>query len=262
MSLKRIIRFLDKLLFAGILDRLKNNYAFKKTVRQHKKSLEFLFNYYPYLNKIYHTKKNNLSYLCEFYGSDKGYLDFEKKTPYGWKAHTYTDFYSTLFDHCRDSIKLVFECGIGTNDPTLPSTMTSNGRPGASLRVWKNYFFNANIYGADIDKKILFNEDRIKTFFVNQLDKDSIEIMWKNINQNNFDLIIDDGLHTYESGVNLFLHSFQKLKKNGIYIIEDVHSSYLKKMTDKLEKYKPSIVILESKLKFYTDNNIIVFRKD
>lgn len=39
----------------------------------------------------------------------------------------------------------------------------------------------------------------------------------------NFDIIIDDGLHTTDANVNLFLNSFNKLKKNGIYIIEDVY---------------------------------------
>ena len=29
--------------------------------------------------------KNDLSILCEKYGSDKGYVNFKKDTPYGWK---------------------------------------------------------------------------------------------------------------------------------------------------------------------------------
>ena len=41
--------------------------------------------------------------------------------------------------------------------------MTLSGSPGASLRVWKDFFSNAKIYGSDIDKDILFNEDRIFT---------------------------------------------------------------------------------------------------
>ena len=41
--------------------------------------------------------------------------------------------YSKLFDHCRDKIKLVFECGIGTNNPNLISSMNINGKPGAGV---------------------------------------------------------------------------------------------------------------------------------
>ena len=52
--------------------------------------------------------------------------------------------------------------------------MSSNGKPGASLRVWRDYFYNAEIYGADIDKTN-FSEKRIKTFFVDQLDKKEIK---------------------------------------------------------------------------------------
>ena len=43
--------------------------------------------------------------------------------------------------------------------------MNINGKPGASLRAWRDYFENALIYGADIDKNILFKENRINTFF-------------------------------------------------------------------------------------------------
>ena len=34
--------------------------------------------------------------------------------------------------------------------------MTASGKPGASLRVWRDYFNNAQVIGADIDKRILF----------------------------------------------------------------------------------------------------------
>ena len=49
------------------------------------------------------------------------------------------------------------------------------GKPGASLRVWRDYFPNAIIYGADIDKDILFAEERIKTFYIDQLDPVAIK---------------------------------------------------------------------------------------
>ena len=56
--------------------------------------------------------------------------------------------------------------------------MTENGIPGVSLRVWIDYFFNAKIYGGDIDKEILFEEERSKTFYVDQLNSNSIKSMW------------------------------------------------------------------------------------
>ena len=76
----------------------------------------------------------------------------------------------------------------------IKSSMGSIGKPGASLRMWKDYF-QYNIYGADIDRDILFNEERINTYYVDQLNTESIKSMWKDIGLNDFDIIIDDGLH-------------------------------------------------------------------
>ena len=62
-----------------------------------------------------------------------------------------------------------------------------DGKPLASLRAWRDYFKNAKIFGADVDKDCLFNEDRIKTFYVDQSDKDSVINMWKQIDENEFE---------------------------------------------------------------------------
>ena len=40
--------------------------------------------------------------------------------------------------------------------------------PGSSLRALRDYFPNANIFGADIDKNIVNDQNRIKTFYVDQ----------------------------------------------------------------------------------------------
>jgi len=159
-------------------------------------------------------------------------------------------------------VKLVFECGLGTNNPNLQSNMTVNGIPGASLRVWRDYFKNAQIYGADIDKDILFQEDRIKTYYVDQLNTRSIEIMWKEIGIQNFDIIIDDGLHTTDANINLFVNSFNKLKKNGIYIIEDVHTLELNNIMEKLKKFSPELIVPENKNIKYQNHNLVIIRND
>jgi len=217
---------------------------------------------------IYNTN-DTLSKLCEKHGTDKGFVEFEKKTPYGWMPHSYSFYYNSLFSHCRKNIKLVFECGIGSNNPDIACNMTTNGRPGASLRVWREYFNKAQIIGADIDKTILFQEDRINTYEVNQLDPISIKNMWSKIKYDNFDIIIDDGLHTLNAGVTFFFHSFEKLKEGGIYIIEDVDFSYLNELKDELIEYNPEIVIFNNNytnknfLKFdnLSNNNLIIVRK-
>ena len=236
----------------------------KKTIIKSIKNSSVGTNY-----STFYDTNNALSKLCEKYGTDKGFVEFKKKTPYGWMPHSYSLYYNSLFFHCRKNIKLVFECGIGSNNLDITSNMTAHGRPGASLRVWREYFDKAQIIGADIDKTILFKEDRISTYKVNQLDPSSIKNMWSEIKHNNFDIIIDDGLHTLEAGLTFFLHSFEKLKEGGIYIIEDVDFSYLNELKDELIKYNPEIVILnnnfsnKSFLKYdnLSNNNLIIVRK-
>ena len=211
----------------------------------------------------YSYKSNILSELCEKYGSDKGFVNFDiNKKYYHWHPHTYANYYHSIFNLSRENIKHVFECGLGTNNPNFKSNMTENGIPGASLRVWRDYFFNAKIYGGDIDKEILFEEERIKTFFLDQLNTNSIRSMWGNIEVEEFDIIIDDGLHEPEANYNFFINSFHKLKKNGIFVIEDVANNYLGDLQNKLKNYDIDIVVgfTQSK-KVFSDNNLIIIRK-
>ena len=174
----------------------------------------------------YDHRWNYLSELCDLHGSDKGQLR-DDGHPYDWPAHTYTDYYSTLFDHCREHVLNVFECGLGTNNPEFRSNMGIHGRPGASLRMWRDYFPQAEIVGADIDAGVLFTESRIQTFQVDQTDPQSIADLWHQVNVELFDLMIDDGLHEFDAGSCLFTHSIHKLAANGIYIIEDVKATDL-----------------------------------
>ena len=251
-NIKNFIKFIDLKIYKKILKIfLKENYFLLPINKNNKYRNTYYFN----------NLKNDLSILCEKHGSDKGYVSFEKDTLYGWKAHTYTSVYFNLFNHCKNEIKLIFECGIGSNNSNYISNMSLGGKPGASLRVWRDYFKNSLIYGADIDKDILFEEDRIKTFYVDQLNEHSIKEMWSNINKSNFDIIFDDGLHSFEGAITLFLNSFDKLRKNGIYIIEDVNFKYLKKLADILSKYNPEIIVLNDNNTKHGNNNLILIRK-
>ena len=205
---------------------------------------------------------NVLSQYSEQFGSDKGATSKDSISPLPWAYHNYTDFYALLFDHCRNNIKNVFELGIGTNNEDVPSSMTNAGSPGASLRMWKEYFPNAEIVGADIDSRILFQEDRINTFEVDQTSKNSIKAMWSKV-VNEFDIMIDDGLHEYSANINFFENSFHKLRSDGIYIIEDIAHSEIKKyqkyFSNKNHNYM-SVVLNRPNLPVYS-NCLIVIRK-
>jgi hypothetical protein len=203
-----------------------------------------------------------LNKLCDKYGSDKGSMNStEFEHPYNWKPHNYTRVYSELFYPLKEKQIALLEVGIGTNNPNLPSSMGEEGKPGASLRVWKDYFKNAQIYGADIDKDILFEEDRIKTGFIDQLNKDTVDSFFDNFKITP-DIIIDDGLHTFEAAVSLFESSFKYLANGGIYVIEDI--SYVESITKYLKNsgYEFKIVKLEMEDKSYrADNNLAIIYK-
>ena len=94
-----------------------------------------------------------------------------------------------------------------------------NFKPGGSLRAFQKYL-DANIYGADIDKKILFKEKKIKTFFVDQLDDLTLRYLKKQIPK--LDLIIDDGLHQPDANLNTIIELIEHLKLNGLIVVEDI----------------------------------------
>ena len=211
----------------------------------------------------FYNSTNHLDDLCDKYGSDKGFKNISKRKLYmDRNPHNYTNVYNALLGHCKNDIKLVLECGLGTNNPKINSTMGENYIPGASLYVWRDYFKNAEIYGCDIDTDILFNKSRIKTNYVDQLDRKSIETMFSKIKRDNFDLIIDDGLHAYKAAINFFDISFNYLKPGGLYIIEDVGWNYMFQLIHYLKDYQLEVVNLRSnRLNLLKDSNLIIIRK-
>jgi hypothetical protein len=147
------------------------------------------------------------------HGSDKGQ---------GW--HNYTTIYAELLAKLRGDKLRILELGLGTNNPTLASSMGAGGRPGASLRGWREIFPEARIYGADIDRDILFEEERIQTFYCDQCDAVAIQDLWDQpaLREAAMDIIIDDGLHTFEGNISFLEGSLAHLRPGGIYVIEDL----------------------------------------
>lgn len=202
--------------------------------------------------------------LCEIMGrngSDKG-----DKNNKGW--HNYTTYYSALFESSKNESLNIFELGLGTNNIKVPSNMGVNGKPGASLRGWREYFPNAYIFGADIDRDILFEEDRIKTYWCDQLSPEAIEALWSNSSiPANFDIIIEDGLHTFQANKIFFENSIHMLKSGGVYIIEDIvisqSTSYLAQIDEWKVRYPDLIFSLIQIPNAYNrhDNCIMLINK-
>jgi hypothetical protein len=161
-------------------------------------------------------------------------------------------------------VKAVFECGIGTKKEGLTSSMGALGKPGASLRVWRDYFPNAQVIGADIDTDCLFEEDRILTFELDQTNPISIKNTLEKIEIRLFDCIIDDGLHTFEGGKTLFENLIDSLAMNGTYIIEDINPWDMQAFQDYFDqsKFLVYFVHLFRKKTSLSDNSVIVIKKN
>ena len=222
----------------------------------------------PFCMEIMYRKNNSseLSRLCNLYGSDKGDLKSEDHL-WPWPAHTYADFYEMLFEQKRQAVRLVIECGIGTNNPNLESSMGIKGKPGASLRAWRDYFPNADILGIDIDKDILFTEERINTYYCDQADVQSVK-EFKNASflaAASADIIVDDGLHEFHAGKCPFENIFELLKPDGVYIIEDVsrhdRKTYDQYFAGRQNQLFIQIVNLHRSNIALWDNSLIVIRK-
>lgn len=149
-------------------------------------------------------------------GSDKGL---------SW--HSFTVLYTELFRLQCKPIETLLEIGLGTNNADIPSSMGSDGIPGASHRAWRDYFPQATIYGADVDRRVLFEEPRIRTTWVDQLDAESFNDMWAAFHNQLFDVVIDDGLHTLQAATITLDQCIGNMRSSGVHLIEDVLTSEL-----------------------------------
>tara|TARA_B100000787_G_C16170973_1_gene286474 strand:+ start:749 stop:1555 length:807 start_codon:yes stop_codon:yes gene_type:complete len=261
--IKKLFSYIDKRLLGGNIKLFKAFWLERRLAVY--KSDEFLHGFVTQYKK---HDASELNTLCDQYGSDKGETT-SMDNPYPWSSHNYADVYEILFRLCKDNVKSVIECGLGTNNPELKSSMGLNGKPGASLRVWRDYFPNAKVIGVDIDKDILFSENRIDTYYCDQTNLRSIDDFVKTakIQEASIDIIIDDGLHEFEAGKIFFEGMNKYLSHNGAYIIEDVR-------VNDILYYKDYFLTLSSKfsVQFFSltrpkivevsDNRLIVVRKN
>jgi hypothetical protein len=154
-----------------------------------------------------------LKYGFDKYGSDKA------------SHHDYHFIYGSILRN-PNSVAAVLEVGLGSNNEDVVSNMQGAGKPGASLRAFRDFLPNAKISGADVDKRILFEEDRIRTFFVDQTDLHSFDKLGQSVGMN-FDLIIDDGLHSPNANIAVLIFAFSRLKSGGWLVVEDIAHSAL-----------------------------------
>jgi predicted O-methyltransferase YrrM len=140
-----------------------------------------------------------LAQLCEQYRTDK--------CP---DHHNYVEIYDTLFTPFRNKNLRILEIGVFR---------------GMSMRLWEAYFPAAQIYGLDIESKSQYDSRRVKTLVADQGKRTDLARVLATTG-GDFDLILDDGGHRMDQQQISFGTLFPTLKSGGLYIIEDIHTSF------------------------------------
>ena len=142
---------------------------------------------------------NELDQLLTKYNTDKSSL-----------FHNYSKVYFEKFKGRRLEQLTLLEIGV---------------LEGASIKAWYDFFPNANIVGADLGNDCQrFSNDRI---FIEIGDATTPEFLETITKKYSFDIIIDDGSHRWIDQRVSFEFLFQKLTPGGIYVVEDLSTSYL-----------------------------------
>jgi len=123
--------------------------------------------------------------------------------------HCYQEIYSHLL-YGRD-IKSFLEIGLFLNDDT----------PETDLHAWAEIFPDAEIFGADRKQHLLFNNDCIKTHYVDQDDRESL-YMLSHVLPPTIDVILDDASHIADKTMTTFEELFGLVTPGGLYLIEDI----------------------------------------
>lgn len=159
-----------------------------------------------------------LTDLCRLaikYSTDKGgrHNTYNHEPCHG--THEYTPVYFDLLQTQRMLVQSVLEIGVNK---------------GCSLRMWEEFFPNAQIIGLDIEPSTLFTTTtRIQTIQANQSNPHSLRNAlqrarhWRNFDTiTRYDVIIDDGSHAMTDQVVSLNALASLLTDIGVYIIEDI----------------------------------------
>jgi hypothetical protein len=122
--------------------------------------------------------------------------------------------------------------------------------------MWYDYFPNANIIGLDILPKNEYENDRIKIGILDQSQRIHLDEFINYCKENNiiFDIIIDDGSHHMDDQQITLFYMFNILNSNGMYILEDLHTSLAENGTSLYYKPVEMYPNRENSTLFYLQN--------
>lgn len=140
----------------------------------------------------------NLEEISKQYRSDKGSI-----------YHNYLEIYEKYFSKYRTTLETFLEIGLWE---------------GESIRMWREYFTTGNLVGADILDLSHIKLPNTSFHVCDQSDRNQLEnLVSKTYPQ--FDIIIDDGGHMMHQQQITLGVMFKYLKPNGVFVIEDLHTS-------------------------------------
>lgn len=118
-------------------------------------------------------------------------------------AHWYTRHYERIFGPSRMEINSVCEVGIGSGD---------------SLRMWRDYFPNAIIYGVDMDHK----EDMGTRIDILECEQTNCEVLRDKFHDKHLEVIVEDASHDPDKSIKTLDCLWPTLGYKGWYVIEDM----------------------------------------
>jgi hypothetical protein len=112
---------------------------------------------------------------------------------------------------------------------------------GGSLQMWKRYFGpHARIVGIDINPRCkTFEEDQVEIHIGQQQDDQFLQSLINEVGTP--DIVLDDGSHVMSHIIASFQFLYPRMAKNGIYMVEDLHTAYWDEFEGGL--HKPSTFI-------------------
>jgi hypothetical protein len=134
--------------------------------------------------------------------------------------HGYARLYQRHFAARRATARRLLEIGVGGIN-SWRGYDTSEG--GQSLRMWSDYFPNAEIVGVDIHPKAVAGA-RIRFEQGDQSDPVFLRALIEKYRP--FDIVIDDGSHVGRHIIASFTALWDAVSPGGVYVIEDLATVY------------------------------------